>query len=83
MYKLYIDFWKLSLNLKTARINAGLTPDEAADKLHISRANFDRIERFPANVELGYIIRMCDLYNCTPNDLIYGLEGESRVTVRN
>lgn len=59
----------MKLKLSALRVNAGLTQEEVAEKMHISKATLGKWENyktFPTSVQLR---QLCSLYNCTLNDI--------------
>lgn len=59
------------ISLKAARVNADLSQDEAANRLHISKntlVNWEKGRTFPDYSELT---RLCSIYNNIPVDIIF------------
>ena len=54
---------KLTMTLKAARVNAGLTQKEAAKELGVSYQTLSRYEKNPKLVTVETILKMCDLYH--------------------
>ena len=52
-----------SISLKAARINAGLSQEEAAKRLHKTPAQISYLERRPGKVTLETAWEMSKLYN--------------------
>lgn len=57
------------LTLKAARVNSGMTMREAASKLGVSYATFQKRESSPEDVTLKGICEMCKLYGIKFKDL--------------
>lgn len=51
-----------SITLKAARINAGLTQDEAAQALGISKSNLLTWESHPGEIKVKYLPRIEEVY---------------------
>lgn len=59
------------ITLKAARVNAGLTQSEVADKLNISVGtlkNWERGKTFPKQPQIE---ALCELYNVSYDDLFF------------
>ena len=54
---------KLTMTIKAARVNAGLTQKEAAEKLGISYQTLSRYENNPGQMPVKMVLDMCDLYH--------------------
>ncbi|WP_158349631.1 helix-turn-helix domain-containing protein [Diplocloster modestus] len=63
---------KLGKNLSHYRHAAGFTQCEAANILNISRQCLSNWETDHREPRIGDIIEMCQLYNITINQLVYG-----------
>lgn len=59
-----IDEEVVRMNLKIARIKAGLTQAEAADKVGISRQTLVGYESDPANITFKVFKRFANVYGC-------------------
>ncbi|SCM83730.1 HTH-type transcriptional regulator ImmR (fragment) [uncultured Sporomusa sp.] len=55
--------------MKFARLQAGFTQVEAAEKLGIVQSYLSMIETNQANVSNELLIKMSKLYDCPPTDL--------------
>ncbi|WP_425524615.1 helix-turn-helix transcriptional regulator [Diplocloster hominis] len=63
---------KLGKNLSHYRHAAGFTQCEAANILNISRQCLSNWETDHREPRIGDIIQMCQLYDITINQLVYG-----------
>ncbi len=55
--------------MKQARSAAGLSQQELADKLHVSRQTINAIEKGDYNPTIRLCIGICKVLGLTPNDL--------------
>lgn len=53
----------MKITLKAARVNAGLTLQEAAEKLGIAYQTLSRYEANSGSVRQDMLKKMCELYN--------------------
>ena len=60
---------KLTMTIKAARVNAGLTQKEAAEKLGISYQTLGRYENNPGQMPVKMVLDMCDLYHINVDSL--------------
>ena len=60
----------LKITLKAARVNAGLTQEEAAEKLGVSRDRLLRWENGITEPPYTAVINMCKVYGCSVDYLI-------------
>lgn len=60
---------KLTMTIKAARVNAGLTQKEAAEKLGISYQTLSRYENNPGQMPVKMVLDMCDLYHTNVDSL--------------
>lgn len=60
---------KLTMTIKAARVNAGLTQKEAAEKLGISYQTLSRYENNPGQMPVKMVLDMCDLYHINVDSL--------------
>ena len=65
-----MDFSK---NLQLLRKEAGLSQEEVAEKLHLSRQAVSKWESAQALPDIGTCIKLCEILNVTPNRLM-GIE---------
>lgn len=61
---------EIGSKLKAARLNAGVTQEEAAQKLVVSRQSLSRWENGRAYPELSYVIKMSSLYGLSLDELL-------------
>lgn len=59
----------MKISLKAARVNAGLTQAQAAEKLSIDRTTLMRWESGKSSPKLTDVQRMCRLYSISTADL--------------
>lgn len=50
------------ITLKAARVNAGLTQEEAAEKMHVSRSTLRSWENGHTDPKLSQFMMLCQLY---------------------
>lgn len=53
-------------------LHNNLTQDELANQLHVSRQTVSKWELNQVNPELSKIKEICDLFNCTADELLFG-----------
>ena len=73
-----MDFSK---NLQLLRKEAGLSQEEVAEKLHLSRQAVSKWESAQALPDIGTCIKLCEILNITPNRLM-GIEDQSVQTAK-
>jgi DNA-binding XRE family transcriptional regulator len=59
----------MKLKLSALRVNAGLTQEEVAVKMHKNKAtigSWENYKTFPTSIELT---QLCSLYNCSYDDI--------------
>lgn len=61
----------MQMNLKTARVAAGLTQEEAAEKLGTTAASLCRWEKGNRTPKVTMFFRMCELYGIEPASLVF------------
>ena len=61
----------LQITLKAARVNAGYTQKEAANKLGVSGATLVSWEKGASMPKANHIDAICNLYNVTYDELIF------------
>lgn len=61
-------------NLKSPRKSMGLTQQQVADKLNISRVNYTRYETNASNPDFQTLVALADFYDVSL-DLIFGRKG--------
>lgn len=59
----------MKITLKAARVNAGLSSEEAAKELGVTRLTLYNWENNKISPRIEYVRKMCELYNC-PFDMI-------------
>lgn len=59
------------ITVKAARVNAGLTQAEAADKLGITRETLIRYEKEPKLIRQGVLAKMRSVYGMDRNNLFF------------
>ncbi len=60
---------KIGLNIKEARKFAGFTQQQVAEKLLMTQQQYSRFEKGKFELNYAQILKLCELYNVTPNDL--------------
>lgn len=69
----------MKLRLSALRVNAGLTQNDVAEKMHISKVtlgNWENYKTFPNAAQLN---ELCSLYNCTMDDVFMPGKHSERV----
>ena len=61
-------------NLKSLRKSMGLTQQQVADKLNISRVNYTRYETNASNPDFQTLVALADFYDVSL-ELIFGRKG--------
>lgn len=64
----------VKLTLKAARVNAGFTQKEAAEKLGISNATLCKWEQGSSMPNIQQVQQICDLYAVSYDNLIFLVE---------
>ena len=65
-------FKKLGANLRAARLNAGLSQRELADKAGCHKMTISGIERGTENPSLIILVKLANVLHVTMNDLLHG-----------
>ena len=58
--------------LKTARKNSGMTQEEVAEKIHVTRVSVSNWETGKTLPDIASLIELSDLYNLTLDELLKG-----------
>ena len=61
----------MRMTLEAARINAGFSQKEAAEKLDISRDSLRAYEKYKKSPKNELAIRLAELYKCSLVDIIF------------
>lgn len=69
-----------SLLLKEFRTKSQLNQREVADLLSTSQAHYHRLESGKSYPNSKQIIKLCEIFHCTPNDL-FGIYGDYKVAM--
>ncbi len=64
---------KINENLRSARINCGLTQEQVAQQVGISRQALSYYESGRSQPDLDMLMSLCKVYNTDINDILYGL----------
>lgn len=62
----------LQITIKSARVNAGLTQDQAAEALGVDKSTLVRWEKDSTNIPVFYIVKMVDLYGIAFEHFYFG-----------
>lgn len=65
--------------IKEFRKKSRMTQIDTAKELGISQAQFSKLEKGQSLCNANQILRMCELFKCTPNDLL-GFRGVHTMT---
>ena len=71
-----IDFCIIGSRLKQARIDAGLTQQEMAEKTNLSVAFISRIERGTSHINLKRLSEFCSILNISEGYILNGVSDE-------
>lgn len=66
------------ITMEAARVNAGLTQDQIAAKMGISRSFYNNIETGKVEVKPVYIYAFCQITGFSTDDIILPLESTKR-----
>lgn len=61
----------MAIHLKAARVNAGLTQKEAAEKLKISKNTLANYEKYKTKPDIELSKKIAALYKTTVDDIIF------------
>lgn len=67
-----VKHMKFEENLRELRKNAGLSQEELAERLDVSRQSVSKWENGSASPELEKLMQICDLFHCTLDELLKG-----------
>lgn len=70
------------LDVRTLRMRAGMTQDECADELGVSRQTWIRYERNPERMTIGQAAAVCSILGTTLETQLDGCRGEVNADVR-
>ena len=62
----------LSQNIRSARIQAGLTQQQSADSIGMTLLHYGRLERGERRISLEQIERIAEVFSVSPYDLLDG-----------
>ena len=68
------------LKLLEYRKNANLTQADVSQLLNVSQSYYSRLEKGKHFPDAKQILQLCDIFECTPNDL-FGIKGVHKVAV--
>lgn len=68
---------KIEENLRELRKQHGMSQEELAEKLEVSRQSVSKWENGSASPELDKLMQLCELFHCTLDDLLKGEMKES------
>lgn len=68
-----VDYSIIGSRLKQARINAGLTQQELAEKTNLSIAFISRIERGSSHINLKRLSEFCSILNVSEGYILNGV----------
>lgn len=61
----------MAIHLKAARVNAGLTQEEVAKALRISRNTVVNYETYRSKPDIETAVKLANLYGMTVDDIIF------------
>lgn len=59
----------MKMKLKALRVNAGLTQDESAEKVGVSRTTMQKWESYITFPTAPQLIKLSEIYNCALSDI--------------
>jgi len=65
-----MDYKELGKRIKTARLAAGLTQEQLAEKINLSNGHCAHVERGTTKVSLPALVSMANALNTTPDKLL-------------
>lgn len=60
----------MKLTLKAARVNAGLSQNDVAEKINVSRASVNKWETGKTEIKVINLFALCLVYKVSPDDVI-------------
>lgn len=69
----------MKLRLSALRVNAGLTQEDVAEKMHINKATLGKWENYKTFPNAAQLNELCGLYNCTMDDVFMPGKRSERV----
>lgn len=63
----------LKNNIKSLRVRAGLTQEQTAEKLKMSRANYILLENNPGKIKTNTYFELCKIFNCSINEFFLNI----------
>lgn len=66
----------IQYNIRSLRTRVGLTQEETAKKLDISRQNYCSYENDIGNIKIEMLIKMAVIFHCTLKDFFYTKESD-------
>lgn len=70
---------KINENLKSARLDTGLTQEQVAQKVGITRQALSHYESGRSQPDIDMLISLCEVYNTDINDILYGKKKSVKV----
>lgn len=71
-----VDYCIIGSRLKQARLNAGLTQQEIAEKMNLSVAFISRVERGTSHINLKRLSEFCSILNISEGYILNGASDE-------
>ena len=62
----------IGTSIRALRLQAGMTQDDLAEKLHVTRQAISNYERGKTNPDVGLLTQMADVFHVDLEELIYG-----------
>ena len=59
----------MKITLAAARVNAGMTQQEAADKVGVTKQTIYNMENNRNNIQLPTLLKLCEIYNISLDNL--------------
>lgn len=58
-----------AMSLRAWRVDCGLTSEQVASQIGVNRGTIERWESGKSSPTYPQLIRLCEIYNCTPDDV--------------
>ncbi len=62
---------RMAIHLRAARVNAGFTQSEVADKLKISKSTIISYEKYKSTPDIEMAQKLAELYGMTVDNIIW------------
>ena len=69
-------------NLRMIRSSSGMTQEQVAERLGVTRQALSSYESGRTRPDIDTLIRLAEIYGCTPDDILYGPGGSAKARLR-